>query len=263
MTFAWYGFALEHPDDWAPVTLSGARQEGYVRIASPGRHSLQVRWKTSKRDVDLSSVLAAYLSRLEQDAKSAKTAFRSHIDDSDGKIAYRYTSSQHGRGMIFQSAESGRVFFLEAVSLKADSLLPTFRNLVDSFCADTPEERWALYGLKLKLPKGLDVDKKVLESGRTQLFLSSKKAHIEAQRWAFAEQLVAKHGLEPWARSMLQMPKSESEISGASVQFRQAGSALRPPVVALAIVQPDRNQIATVKVTTRDPSWRPSWDWFE
>lgn len=224
---------------------------------------MQIRWKASKPSVDLSSVLAAYLDRLDHDAKAAKKPFRSDFDDSAARITYRYSSTMHGRGAIFQSEVSGRVFFLEAVSSKTDSLLPSFRKLLDEFSVDTAEERWALYGLKLKLPKGLDIERKVLESGRTLLGLAHKKAHVEAQRWGFAEQLVAKHGLEPWARSMLQMPKADVTASGCGIQLSQAGSLLKPPVTAMVTVQPDRNQIATIKVTTRDAEWRPSWDWFE
>jgi hypothetical protein len=263
LTFAWYGFSLEHPEEWAPVTLSGGRKEGYVRIASPSRQSLQVRWKATKPGVDLAGVLHTYLERLADDAKAAKVPFRSEVDDSEPRITYRYASTLHGRGMIFHSEPSGRVFFLEAVSSKNDSLLPAFRRLADSFTADTETERWALYGLKLKLPSGLDVDKKVLESGRTQLFLSTKKAQIEAQRWAFAEQLVAKHGLENWARAMFQLPKSASEVTAEGVQFVQPGSLLKAAVTAMATVQADRNQIATIKVSTREEGWRPAWDWFE
>lgn len=263
MTFAWYGFALEHPDEWAPVTITGTRSEGYVRIASPSRQSLQIRWKASKRDVDLSSILSAYLERLAGDAKASKAEFRRHIDDSAERITYRYASTQFGRGAIFQSESSGRVFFLEAVSTKNESLLPSFRRLVDSFTADTGDERWALFGLNLVVPQGLGVDKKILQSGRTQLYLSHKSTHVEAQRWAFAQQLVAKHGLENWARSMLQMGKADATITESGVQFIQPRTLLKPPITALAIVQPDRNQIATVKVTTRDKNWRPSWNWFE
>lgn len=263
MTFAWYGFAIEHPEDWAPVTLTGARQEGYVRIASPGRHSLQVRWKAPNTDVDLSGVLASYLDRLASDAKRAKAEFRSHVDQEESKLTYRYSSSTFGRGAILKSESCGRVFFLESISSKNDSLLPTFRKLLDSFSTGTERELWALYGLNLRLPKGLTVERKTLQAGRTLLVLNSKKTTIEAQRWGFAEQLVAKHGLEPWARSMLELPKAEGFETDDGIQFSQPGTMLRPPVLAMAKVQPDRNQIATVKVATRDEEWRPQWDWFE
>lgn len=262
MIFGWYGFALEHPEDWAPVTLSGDRKEGYVRIASPGRHALQIRWKASNRGVDLWSVLSTYLNRLAQDAKTAKSEFRSDTDVQSKRIVYRYSGAQHGRGAILQSEASGRVFFLEAVSDKKDSVLPQFRGLVDSFQPDSDRERWALFGVDLSLPAGLTVEKKVLQAGRTQLALVCKDARIEAQRWGFAEQLIAKHGFEPWARSMLEMPKSEATENETGLQFRQVGSALRAPVIAFARVQPERNQIASVKVTTRKEAWKPAWDWF-
>ncbi len=263
MTFAWHGFALEHPEDWAPVMLTGARPEGFVRIASPGRQSLQIRWKASKPTVDLKSVLASYLERLSQDARKAKTEFRSHIDEDGERLTYRYSFGHHGRGAILRSELCGRVFFLEATSTKNDSLLPTFKKLLDSFEVVEEPERWALFGLSLKLPKGLEVESKKLEAGRTKLVLTCKKARIEAQRMAFAEQLVAKHGLEPWARSIIELPKAESESSEKGIEFLQRGSLLSSPVFAMAQVQPERDQIVVVRVSTRDNARRPSWDWFE
>ncbi len=262
MTFAWYGFALEHPEDWAPVTLTGARKEGYVRIASPGRQSIQIRWKASAHEVDLSSVLSNYLEKLSRDAKAAKDDFTSDIEETSDRIRYQYSSATCGRGAIFRSSKSGRVFFIEAISSKANSLLPLINKVLDTFTMDTEPESWALFGLHLRLPVGLEVDKKVLQAGRTQIDLASKKTKIEAQRWAFAEQLTAKHGLEPWARSLLAMPNAVAETSPLGIRFEQPGTFLRPPVAALVTVQPERNQISTVKVTTREANWGPNWNWF-
>jgi len=101
-----------------------------------------------------------------------------------------------------------------------------------------------------------------LEAGRTVLVLGCKKARVEFQRWGFAEQLVAKHGLEPWARAVLSLSKSTATVTGCGVEFSQASTLMRPPVYAMAQVQAERNQITTVKVETRDDAWRPTWDWL-
>jgi len=152
-------------------------------------------------------------------------------------------------------------------STKNDSLLPTFRKLLNSFRSQqSPEEssleRWALFGLDFTTPTGFELEKKLLQSGRTQLSLVCREARLEANRWGFAEQLIAKHGLEPWAKSVLRIPKAQSETSDEGVMFRIPGSLVTRPRVVLVRVQPDRNQIITLMVSSRKEKWRPSWDWF-
>jgi len=229
--------------------------------------SFQVRWKVSKRGVDLDSVLSTYFDRLRRDAKSAKKGFQSDVEEKDGILLYRYASEHFGRGAILQAPSSGRVFFLEAISTKNDSLIPTFRKLLDSFLGQNMREaasveRWALFGLDVTLPIGLEVEKKLLQSGRTELTLVNKQARIEANRWGLAEQLVAKHGLEPWAKSVLRVPNAVTETSAEGILLTVPGSLLKKPQIGMARVQSDRNQIATVMVSTRHTDWRPSWDWF-
>ncbi|MDR3691301.1 MAG: hypothetical protein P4L46_18115 [Fimbriimonas sp.] len=264
MTFGWQGFTLDHPDDWAPVTLTGSRSEGYVRVASPTRFSLQIRWQSSKSAPDLNSVLQTYFDRLRRDAKSAKRPFTGDSDEKAGFVQYRYTSGQFGRGVLLYSPSCSRTFFLEAISTKNDSLLSISKKLLDSFKSTgvVEWERWALFGLDINLPYGLEVEKKVLQSGHTKVTFANKSARIEADRWGFAEQLIAKHGLEPWARSVMRFEDAEAEVTSDSVLFRSSGSLIRKPTIALARVQLDRNQITTLAVYSRSVKWKPDRDWF-
>ncbi len=262
MIFGWQGFLLEHPDDWAPVSLSGTRREGYARIASPSRLSFQIRWKESDSNVDLQSVLDSYIDRLKSDAQKKKHAFKSDSSHEGDLFTYRYSAEHHGRGAIHYSASCGRVFFIEAISTKNDSLLPTFRKLTLSFSSDNSMDRWSLLGLDLILPSKMEITKKVLQAGRTQLVLNSKAVQIEAQRWGFAEQLVSKHGFEQWCRSVLSLPKAHAEVMNDRISFRLPGNILRPPKYGMAMVQPDLNQITTILVSTRSDEWRPQWTWF-
>ena len=77
MRFAWHGFRLEHPDEWAPAHLAGGWREGYVRLESSSRVALHVRWQRVRSPGDLALKLVPYERRLARDAKRAGLPFQS------------------------------------------------------------------------------------------------------------------------------------------------------------------------------------------
>ncbi|HRK22790.1 MAG TPA: hypothetical protein PLX06_13325, partial [Fimbriimonadaceae bacterium] len=87
--FAWEGFSFTHPDDWAPVTLTGAREEGYVRLQGSGRIGCQVRWKTVKRKPDLGQALDGYFKLLERDAAKARAPLSTEREEREDGLYYR------------------------------------------------------------------------------------------------------------------------------------------------------------------------------
>jgi hypothetical protein len=261
LTFGWQGFSIEHPEDWAPVSLTGNRAEGYARIASPGRTCCQVRWKKIRQSGDLSAKIKPYFAKLQRDAKRAKQSFRSETEANDSGIVYRWVGAGQGRGALFFSESCSRVFFLEVVGGRKDSLLPVFGSVQDSFhSADGERELWSLYGLRLSLPKGLRVEMQRFHAGRTTLVFKARGARITAERWAFAEQLVQKHGLEPWARASLNLPKAKLHEAEQGLELSRGGVL---PVHALVAQQEESNQLVTVRVTGISKKWRPSWDWLD
>ncbi len=262
LIFAWEGFSLEHPDDWAPVSISGGRKEGYLRLGSSGRLALQVRWKSAADAANLNQKLDNYLDRLRSDAKKAKQTFRADADaEAQGVATYKYSGSAYGRGAIFFSERAQRVFFLELTSSKNDSLLPVFRQIFSSFSAGE-RERWAVLGIDLTLPNVLKVERKEFLSGKTTLALKGTGVTVEAQRWGFAEELVRKHGLSSWAIAALAMPKAVVKETEGGVSLFQPGVLWTAPTYALAVLQTEWNQLATLKVTTKLAEWRPQWDWL-
>lgn len=264
MTFGWQGFTLEHPEDWGPTSLTGARREGYARLSSPGRLAFQLRWKQVKSPGDLRERLNAYLDSLERDAKRAKTPFRRESEAQEERLIYRYSGVHHGRGALFYSEACGRIVFLEVVSTQNDSLLTPFRQLLASFRSEGGEgrETWAVLGLRVRLPKGLIVDRRQFQAGRTRLSLHLGRVQVDANRWGFAEQLVQRHGLEAWARGALEMPGAESAMEPEGLRLREPGGLLKPRREALALVDYERNQITTLAVAGRSEEWRPEWDWL-
>ena len=257
--FAWESFSLLHPDDWAPVTITGNRKEGYVRLASTGRLSCQVRWKEADKAGNLEERLETYLGKIRADARKAKSKIETHSEPDGDGLGYQYSGYAHGKGRLFHDTKTWRVFFLEVTSTKADRLGAPFKAIEDSF--ETGKERWAVLGLDVMLPGYLKVEKKTFLSGRTQLILGGQGAVVDAQRWGFGEQLLAKHGFANWARAALEMEKAAVLEADAGIAL-ELPNILRGPSYALAKLLPELNQIVSIKVRTRKPEWRPSWEWF-
>jgi len=261
--FAWEGFSFTHPDDWAPVTLTGAREEGYVRLQGSGRIGCQVRWKTVKRKPDLGQALDGYFKLLERDAAKARAPLSTEREEREDGLYYRWQGSGQGRGALLHSP-CGRLFFIEVVGGRQDSLLPHKRAVLDAFRMESEDdlELWSLFGLHVRVPKGMTPAGKTLQSGRTWLLFRPKGAVVEVGRYAFGKELTEKHGLENWAIASLKMPGAVVSSDADGLRLSLAGNAVRPRVVALARFEPEHNQIVTVRSASKLERWWPEWRWL-
>jgi hypothetical protein len=259
LTFAWQGFEINHPEDWAPALISGRRDEGYVRIASPEVLSYQVRWKSSKKGSELRRSLDEYLRKLERDARKLKVKFQSRVEPAGADYLYQWSGAGNGKGILQE--RSGRTFFLEASSTSGKSVASQFRELESGFTlGDGSTERWSAFGLALQLRAGLNVDKQVFQSGRTRIEWSDRTGKIVAERWGFGEQILGRHRFEDWAREILAMGKATGTESSQGWEFVQK-SPLRL-ICGLAKFESEKNQIVTVKSTSRTDEGKARWDWL-
>lgn len=261
MTFAWQGFQIEHPEDWAPALISGNRQEGYVRIASPDDLSLQIRWKKHPQDSkSLSKLLPGYLRQLERDSKKTKTKFTSRIDGRDeGTWRYQWKGAGNGTGSLLWFHD--RAFFIEASSLSNRSTNSQHDRLVSTFQSHQGDrEPWMVFGLEVLLPTGFGVEKHLFQSGRTRIEWRDRSTRIAAERWGFGEQILARHTFEQWAMDSMAMPKAK--ITEVNQGLELSHETLLLKTYGLATCHIDRNQLVTLKVTCRSPKGRPDWDWL-
>lgn len=247
------------------MVLSGTRIEGYARLAGPGSLGCQLRWQSAKAGADLNKALSHYLERLKTDAKRAKVPFSCESKPIGQGLAYRWTAEGQARGSLVFEPDSSRVLFLEVFGAKKDQLLPLHRQVSDSLRSSVDEEMelWLLFGLSLRVPAGLSVLSKKLESGRTTLELGAKRHWVHAQRWSFAEQLIQKHGLENWVSGLL--GKRARVVEGPFGEGRVAARYAQGPLrsrLALIRHQPDRNQIVVLKTLDVKDSSKWPWDWI-
>lgn len=258
MTFGWQGFRVEHPDDWAPAQLSGNYGEGYARIASPNRMSLQIRWRSGS-DRDLIGALEGYFSKLERDARKRGLPFTKETGEHDGILTYRWTGPEQGRGGIFE--RNGRIFFVEVYGGKKDALLPRSREALDSFVAQEGDSNlWSVLGLSVLIPSAWTRHSHNFVAGKTSLLLERKLASLECTRWGFAEQLLSQKSFEEWARAALDVPKAACATEADGI--RLSGARLGKRIEAIARHQPENNQIVTIKMTQFRGKERPEWDWI-
>lgn len=243
-----------------PAALIGDRKEGYARLAGDGARSLHVRWHTGKPAKSLRPALDGYLERLRRDAQKAKLTFRSEVAEEQGTLLYKWQSEQQGRGVVFRDADAPRMFFLEVVGARKDSLLPVVRGVRASFHThDGDRELWSVAGVGAWLPKGMKVAKKQFLAGRASLQFEVRGTMVRMERWSFAEQLVAKHGLTGWAHSALALPMEPTATSEFEASLRH--SKWMVATEALVRLRPEANQIEALVLRTRrqtprlDPSW--------
>ncbi len=262
MTFGWEGFQFDHPEDWYPTVLSGSRREGYVRIASPGKIIFQVRWRQLRQPADSDRFLDAYLGKLERDSRKSGSAFQSSRQPEAEGTTYSYSGSTSGRGLLFKSLEGDRAFVLEAASTSGDGLRSALRKARETFRTDANTDRWSVLGLDISLPSGLEVERREFLAGKTRLILKGARVQINAERWGFADQLIVKHGLEAWAGAILGVDGAKMTYEDLGLRAKWNGPIWGPATEALVRHQTSLNQLVVVRSTSRDPRWRPTWDWL-
>ncbi|RYG43704.1 hypothetical protein EON79_16485 [bacterium] len=260
MTFGWYGIRLELPDDFAPTSLSGGRRDGYVRLASGGAVGIQMRWRATKNPKGLDGRIETYLLDMKKRAKKARQEFDSDFHTVPFGMEYRYRGAQAGAGTLRFDPESERVVFLETVGPNA-AMVDKARREIGSpvFAPKAGPETWAILGLRVNLPVGFELAGRKFLSGRTQLTLKKGRTTVVAERWGFAEQLVAKHSLQGWAAAALgfRNPEVAASEGRIAMEERRIVGTLR----GLAVLDQDENQIRTV--TARGGRLEPEWSWLD
>ncbi len=262
--FRWQGFEVLLPEDWAPVSLIGDRREGYCRFGSPGSMGFQVRWKATRRPGRLKDSLFAYFRILQKEARRAGKAFESELEESDDGIAYRWRAHAKAQGQLFYSPVCGRVFFLELLGDRKDSLA-LYRRIASTFRPMDPKgpDRWSVLGLDVRFPSLVQLEKRTFQAGRTVLEFSAKGFRAQASRWGFGEQLAAQHGLARWAVAALSLSEQGTHQDGPDSLYWDGPSRLGWRSRALVRLDRDKNRILALKASYRKPQWRPEWDWLE
>lgn len=261
MAFAWEGLALDVNEDWAPTTISGRRDAGYVKLGDGSHRAIQIRWQEIRGAVDLESRLRTYLKKLDGDSRKRKVALSYELEAAENGIAYRYQGAFSGRGFASSEIDPKRVVFAEVSSTRSERLSNQHRKLLGTLrgCTHEDHETWSVLGLTVNLPLGCIPTKREFVSGKTRVIWRLDKSGIEAQRWGLAAQLMAKHTLTEWAESVTRLPVVSATEDHAILESKTWYGACQMAVVRY---QADRNQLTVVQVSSRRESLRPDVAWI-
>ena len=261
MAFAWEGLALDVNEDWAPTTISGRRDAGYVKLGDGSHRAIQIRWQELRGAVALESRLRTYLKKLDGDSRKLKVALSYELEPAENGISYRYQGAFSGRGFASSEIDPKRVVFTEVSSSRSERLSNQHRKLLSTLrsCTFDDGEVWSVLGLNVRLPLGCIPTKREFVSGKTRVIWRLDKSGIEAQRWGLAAQLLAKHTLAEWAESVTRLPVVSVTNDHAVLESKTWYGARQMAVVRY---QEDRNQLTLVQVSSRRESLRPNIAWI-
>lgn len=255
--FAWQGISLALGDDWRPAALTGSFREGYARLEGEREAIIQIRWKKSKPVKGLNRRVLAYFSQLERTARKGKGDFTSELKIlSDGAVEYHWHAGAKAYGKMWYDDAFGRVMFLERSGRNSDSFKREARDLFEAVQIHSGERRpWCLIGLSISLPSAYQLQSYKLLSGRTTLQFRRRGARLTAERWAFASQLLAKHGFGEWAISATGI-KADPEIEGSKIKLTHGKRT------ALVMCDAARNQLVVLNAV-HSRGLEPKWDYFD
>lgn len=240
MTFGWYGWRFEHPEDWAPVLLSGDRRAGLAQIVSPDRGRVELRWSTGSPRRD---PLDAYRKKAER-AKALDWR-------SDGEFYSYRTAEAEFSGRLLAAGDRSALLEVSAPKLPRLS-----KELLYSL--EAPErDVWAVLGMVATLPPAAAVTRRQLLAGRTTLFLRKGRSDMTLERWGLAESLLAGRDLDAWLEGLA--PDLTFEEPGIRSAKRPFGREIR----LVARHQPERNQLVLARSEGRDSAWRAELAWLD
>lgn len=76
----WQGMTLSVPTEWNPGKVAGNRERGDLRVDDPDGARLEIRWETSKNEVNIEKTVDNFIATLAKNAKKEKRPFESRGD---------------------------------------------------------------------------------------------------------------------------------------------------------------------------------------
>ncbi|MCH8273471.1 MAG: hypothetical protein IH851_01615 [Armatimonadetes bacterium] len=264
--FAWQGFSLPLSDEWRPAILSGGHREGYVRLEGEREDAIQVRWKAGRAPRQLNQRVLKYFGNLEGAARRRKLEFKGELDpNDDGSVEFRWRAGLKGYGRMWHDAGTNRVMLFERSGRAKDSFKQEARALWEALeTFGSGLWPWSVVGLSVRVPAHYRLESWKLLSGRTTLAFRGRGAKVAADRWCFASQLIARHGLTDWARAATGLSELVEERDGAVRLSGRPGllsRARRWEVVALVRHDPARNHLIVLH-SEHAPGLGPEWEWL-
>jgi hypothetical protein len=257
----WQGIRFTLPPDWNMTGFSMDRDDGYLKVDSPGTMFVQVKWtdprfkrpsnfgewvfrewqkrrkgtKASPKPPDLRNILESFLRQTE-------------------KQNFSWTGGGQGQGKIWHCKVCGRVVIAQVVGTAKDNIANVASQMFGSIHCHGEKgwETWALYDLVASIPSDFELKSQKLMSGYLKLEFGRRGGErISVERWGLANISLKKFTLSEWFRKTCELGAYRVKEEDISVQeheaVRAAGRVRSPLLLASAL----RDAIGTLRPATR------------
>lgn len=249
----WQGVRFTLPAEWNITGFSMERDNGYLKVDSPGTMFVQIKWSSpnvrkpitlgdwivrlwrlfrpappgEEKIPDIRQMLESFLKQTEKQARKEKKPFESKIKpetvEANGeRIAHHFTWSGQGQGQgkIWYCKTCRRVVIAQVVGQKKDNLADIASEMFGSLC-DHPQQgwaTWALYDMVAGVPEDFSLKSQKLMSGYLKLEFERRAERIVIERWGLANVVRKRFSLEEWLDTTYPTRSTRSEKQSAIVQ---------------------------------------------
>ncbi len=203
-TVAWQGVAIQVPEDWSLVGVSGDEKKGYFRVDSPVASAIEVRWShAAGKAPDLMVKGREFLSSLEKLSRKSKSKFDKSIKqdkDSEHSVSFSWRADKLGQGKLIYCSQCDRVIIAQIISARDENishLVPVILNSITDH-RDDGWTAWALYGMSFAVPQGYKISKQSLMSGYISLQFKKHAQLLTIERWGLASTLLSENAIKEW-----------------------------------------------------------------
>jgi len=201
-----------------------------------------------------------YVHRLEDIARKRRDPISTtKIIPSDFGIDFKWRGSVKGVGRLLYEEDSKRIFFVERLGKRNDSISAEASRLFDSF---SPTNSWRVFGFEVCPPVDFELEKFKFLTGKITFHFRSRGIELLAERWGLADTILSRHTVDDWSKAVCGAEEALPEAEGlrlvgnASLPKRSLGYTLE----GLVRHDPLLNRLLVLRAVHRGRP--PQWTWL-
>ncbi|MFO8007413.1 MAG: hypothetical protein R6V05_06720 [Candidatus Brocadiia bacterium] len=207
-TFGWEGITLTVPSDWILLATHGKREDGYVRLGDGQRARLELRWEKTGSTAEPAVTVSSYLAKLRKTARKDGVELTVQRDlglaSPVGKQVecYRWVGDRQGLAMLSRCGDCRRTVHVQLLGRPEEKLKNLARTVFASLQdhADDDAELWKFYDVEFRVPGGLPLRTRSLQTGCVRMIFGGRRERLEFVRASLARLVLADQELEEWFR---------------------------------------------------------------
>jgi len=255
----WQGLTFELPADWNVTGFSMDRDEGYLKVDSPGTMFVQVKWSNRSRrrprslfealyaawkrrkgagehvpqePPDLRATLEEFLKQTRKQSRKQRAPFECKVkpetvEHGGERVAHNFswTGGGHAQGKMWFCRTCGRSVIAQVVGQGKDNVAGIASALFSSIRDHSADgwNTWALYDLVAAVPESFRLRAQKLMSGYLRLEFDRRGGErLTIERWGLANVTRRKFTVAEWLQTMCEGSRHGARTSAASVHGHEA-----------------------------------------